>query len=305
MKRIYYWLAGLIIIASWIGNSVYYYSMQLPEPMFLKHYIEVSDTQGDRFELRFLENLHETKQINHVTIKDFPHAKVYSPISYDNYTHQRIGRVTFEVRQSQSLSEPLTINSVQVHYNDGTEQTMNIGEIRIYPKNIVYNSNLEKSPIHHTSGGSSNNNSGYSSLYTSEPIQLTNISSTYLSQYAPWLEIYVASQNSLGFSMLGIKQNTPNEDVYSRAFTMDGIRLEELKLPFKMDTNQSLKVSHQFVFPENNSVQESFSITQMYLRLSYMDNNNKEWTSNTIISYIPNLSNSDVRSIVKMRRDMP
>jgi hypothetical protein len=304
MKQIYYWLAGLIILVSWIGNGLYYHSMQLPEPLFLKHYIEVSDAPGDRFELRFLENLNETRQINQITIEKLPHVKVYSPISYDNYTHQRLGRVIFEIRQSKSLSEPLIINSIQAHYNDGTEQTMDIGEIRVYPKNTVPNDNPENLPIHHSSGGSSNNNSGYSSLYTLEPLQLTNITSTYLSRYAPWLEIYVASQNSLGFSMLGVKQNNPNE-IHSSPFTMDGIRLEEMKFPFKLDTKQSLKVSHQFVFPENNSVQESFSITQMYLWLTYMDNNNKEWTSRTFISYTPNLSNSDVRSIVKMRRDMP
>src|SRR5690554_5393420 len=96
MKGRFFWVALSLIGVSWIVNSMYAYSKQLDEPIFLDHYIDMTYQDNLYVTFFYLTNRNDTSIISSMNAGDL---RAYPEQSYgffnetnQIYNHQDFGR---------------------------------------------------------------------------------------------------------------------------------------------------------------------------------------------------------------------
>ncbi len=123
----------LLVVGSWVGNVMYFQSMQLAEPLFLKHEISIRSIQGELIELHFLENNNADKKIINVQAEELPQLR-FAVDERSRYQYQTLMRAAAEwmpAEAGQQIAAPLTIKEITVFYNKGQPRKVPIGEINV------------------------------------------------------------------------------------------------------------------------------------------------------------------------------
>jgi hypothetical protein len=197
LKNIIIWPAVLLlIVGSWGGNIWYYQSMQLAEPLLLKHYITINGGQGEMIDLFFLENKNAAKKIMSIQVEELPQLR-FNIYEKNNYTHQLLMQASAEWKPDevqQHSNVPITIREVTVYYNKGQPRKIPIGEIK-----VVWNTGEEL--LESTSGSSSSNGTGSYAVKITKPVTLEKVDYIYSDKLKPWFKLVLLGQsvNSLNY----------------------------------------------------------------------------------------------------------
>ncbi len=183
-------LLGLLLIAaSWIGNLLYYQSMQLKEPVFLRHYSELDAAAHEFVTLLYLENNHAKKKVTNIIIEEMPQLR-FDMHEWRRYTHQTLMRATAEfdpeyVRDKQK--DRITVRELTVLYSDGTSKTVPIGE-------LAFDFHERSRVLSSLSSGSSSSGSGFITARAEQELALLAIDCSFQDKMAPLLEISLNDQ---------------------------------------------------------------------------------------------------------------
>ncbi|MFD0959653.1 hypothetical protein [Paenibacillus chungangensis] len=204
---------ALLIAGSWIGNLMYYKSMQLKEPLFLKHYITVGNVGGEMIGIRYLENSHAKDKIEGIQLAELPHLN-FQMWEKTSYSHQKLMEASATIQPElipDDLPLPLVIRNATVFFDSGRSMEMPIGEIQIVAR--------EDSGILDFRSASSN---GEYKVTLNKSATLEGIDYSYREQLEPWYELMES-----------------------------GVPIDKLDYPVQMSKGQGLSFSHNWSPPDD------------------------------------------------------
>ncbi|WP_252501702.1 hypothetical protein [Sporosarcina sp. Marseille-Q4943] len=196
MRERYFWAVLGLIVISWIANSLYAYSKQLKEPVFLVHYIEAVMGHQSNVTFYYLANKNDQSYINYIVLGDVEglpqHEFIYpeaSPQAVDTSKHQELRSITVELRQLNESDNDRSFNEMQVFYSDGKASTVSIGEVIIHPAG--YFTSDDPIPLKLTSGGGSDDGRSSHSFLATEPLSIQKISTPFSSAFEDQLTVSI------------------------------------------------------------------------------------------------------------------
>ncbi|GAA0134315.1 hypothetical protein YSY43_11550 [Paenibacillus sp. YSY-4.3] len=308
MKRIATVIVFILITGSWVGNLLFYNASQLPEPVFLKHYFEVQGALGQMFELKYLENKAADRRVNGLYIKELPMSSVTIFPDQIQYNHQSMGtaRVQFSEadleeldRNSQSNDEDdsITIQRVLVYYSDGSLEEVDVGEIHVIPDHSVADESSEPDrPVSSSSSGSSSEQLGYTSFQILHPIKLIGVQSRYLDSLSGWL------QAALNSTALEGRYGQEKVEVVFNDYVYTGVPFQNIKFPLSMTAGQSVSAIYKFDHSAKTAPALKLAVYRFMIHLDFEDESGAKYDYPVYIQYDPYLKESDVKDIVKARR---
>lgn len=173
MKQKLFWIGIATILLSYIGNYLYFYSKQLEEPIFLKHYYyrQYYPDFEIEFPIYYITNKSNPLSISHVEI-DGVDASVGSHYGHyywmknsdiyylSEFTHHYLMSASIKIRTyAHSLqleeNETWSFNEMKVYFSNGESMTVDIGEVTI--SNQQYDYNKPESALRMYSSSASNN----------------------------------------------------------------------------------------------------------------------------------------------------
>lgn len=300
----------LIIIASiWVGNISYYLSQQIDEPIFMKHYYEERVSGEYNIKLLYLVNKNRDIDVSWIEIPGISNSRFnINEFPRQRFNHQDLNQITITISEK-DLEVPLgteefIIDEVVVYYTNGKNKKVNIGEIRINK----YEHKNDKL-ITWNSSGSSSNNTGYSMLNINRDMKIIDINTPLLNRLKEFFQVYIdEDQNKL--SNLSEKQKRMEEgkedSAYSHRenndmfFNLDGIVLDDIKFPLKLNKGDKLKLNYSFS-PKNDN-DRSYNYYILNMTITGETSEGIKFNENIRMDYEPYFSNSDIRKIVKERR---
>ncbi|MGM0884574.1 MAG: hypothetical protein ACQEXQ_26490 [Bacillota bacterium] len=253
----------LLIVGSWAGNVWYYQSMQLAEPLFLKHYITVNGNQGEIIDLTFLENKNEAKKVTGIQIEEIPELR-FQIHEKNSYTHQveMMASAEWIPNESQPQSkEPFTIREVTVYYNEGQPQKVPIGEINVeWPK--------VSGLLDFRSGGGSSNGSGSYKVNLTKSVTLEKIDYSYSDKLKPWFELELSGQP-----------------------------VDSLSFPMKLSQGKDLEFTYQWSIPEHEP--DALQVYKSKIILTFRMADGRIIMENLPINHNLYLSDSQLKKLVR------
>jgi hypothetical protein len=290
MNARFFWIALGLIGISWIANSIYAYSKQLDEPIFLDHYIETSIQDTFYLTFYYLTNKNDRTTVTSVSAGEwvgYPHGnhyfgeQVYNDQIFTNHVLRKI-EVQFDtyLPESDHLEE-FSFTEMDVYFSDGKQITAPIGMVKLRPFHY------EESPLKQSSSasGSYYNRAHYSA---SESLTVETITHSFQE---------VIQDNFL------IKVHEPNTPtvprrVYSNLKNdwdeLPAQALKNLALPFHMETNESLSV-YSTIAPDFKSVLE------LQIHISGSTASGKSFSTTNSYFHYPYLEQKDVNEIIKRK----
>lgn len=153
----------LLLLISWIGNILYYNSMQLDKPVFPTFYKTTSIYKGNNIlTIHFIENKGPGKKVQSIRMNEFD-KEASDKLLRAEYKYQSIYEMNFDFTEKdltylQDQNSDLIVNELTVRYDDGTVEEVPIGE-------LVFRADPVRSQeIVTFHGGSSSDGSGYEVL---------------------------------------------------------------------------------------------------------------------------------------------
>ncbi|ANE45184.1 hypothetical protein SY83_01260 [Paenibacillus swuensis] len=178
MNKTFTWLIFAAVFTAWAGNYYVYQSHKLEKPLFLRHYYEMPSASMEHFKLYYLTN-RESKRapIFFVT------ASGLKLTIEQTKTRDEQGRIVLkeayiaaDKEQLKTINNTLSFNNLTAHYNDGTSDSVEIGEMIVHP---VIN---KIPPLESRSGGGSNQGTGYNGFVANRNVTISAVSHSFPSQ---------------------------------------------------------------------------------------------------------------------------
>lgn len=299
---IVYAIVAAMVIGSWIGNIAVYRSNQLPEAGFLRHYIEAADN-GGHFELLYMENRSDPRRIIGAAIDGLPWIRFQPPTEYTRTRYQRIERLLAviqpqEKEPGEKAQEPIVVREVRVYFDDGTSALKDIGEIRLYRQAALPAADratetggeqeagsaraggeanadglalADPRPYTHNFGSSSSDGSGQQSIVVTRPFTVTKVESALLPILGDSFEWELTTAD-------------------------DAVIVP----PYDLETGQSLLMQYRFHLKDDFA--HAADVFQLILQLTYVEPDGQTWTDPMYTTYFPNLTDSQVRALVRSQR---
>lgn len=266
IKAIYGLIAGVILI-SWIGNFSYSQYYKLPNPGFLRHYVEIEAIPFSPIELLYVANNDDERKPVNVQIAELPELR-FDPLQ----VHQELRRQTIYVLRGyiqedamteRTAKEPLRLRTATVYYNDGSARDEEIGEIVVYREAWPLDTSVD-SPITMMSSGNSSSNEGFSTVKAERPVRLEGVTSILLDRLGAAFQYEIETDSS-------------------------GSELGE---------GQSVKLSYRFRL----SQEDRMNVYSLLLRETFVEPNGKKSSTTKIANYLPYPSESEMRAYVREER---
>ncbi|MFS0840858.1 hypothetical protein [Paenibacillus sp. 1P03SA] len=292
----------LLALASWVGNLWVYEKNQLPEPVFLSHFIDLPLERGTSFKLSFLEN-HRGLHIVYVEVPELPHASV-DFLNKNRYTYQNYQSVLIsleqQIQETDPPAAPVQIKQVRAWFNDGSSRMLDIGHVTLTPpaKNTV-----DRSLFEFSSGGTSNQNAGYTLVTTKEDLILTGVESSYTDVSSPRLKLYLDT--------LSLEQEPgyrtslrPGDKVEA-----EGLPVEDISFPLAVKKGNYVRLSYRIedteTEPPESKAAEAYNRIEKAIRLKAQTSDGFKDDMTGFINYESDLRASSIRTIVQARRELP
>ncbi len=290
MNARFFWIALSLIGISWIANSIYAYSKQLDEPIFLDHYIETS--LQDTFYLTFyyLTNKNDRTTVTSVSAGEwvgYPHGyhvfgeQVYNDQIFANHVLRKI-EVQFDTYLPESDHfEEFSFTEMDVYFSDGKQITAPIGMVKLRPFHY------EESPLTQSSStsGSYYNLAHYSAT---EPLTVDAITSSFQEAIQDnfLLKVHAPSTPSVTKRVYNDSQNDWDD--------LPALDLKDITLPFNMKTKDFLSV-YSTIAPDFKAVLE------LQIQISGSTAPGKSFSTTDTYFYYPYLEQKDVNEIIKRK----
>ncbi len=276
--RTVYLIAAALIVGSWLANYGYYRYYRLPEPGFLRHYIETTYTPSVAFDLLYAANKDDRRKPVSVKAEGLEALQFY-PVQ----VHQELSRQTIyilrgyfdENRMSERPEEePLRLNSITVYYSDGSMSEENVGEIIVYRPAWPPDSSKEP-PVRMSSAGSSSDRGGRVVVSVNRPATLSEVSSA-------WLE-------KLGDSFRYELETTAAQSP----------RSSDASPPLDLSEGQAVTLKYRFHLKETA---EALSVYNVQLREIYEEPGSEPYDYIVFANYTPYPTDAQMRAYVRETR---
>ncbi|WP_342508093.1 hypothetical protein [Sporosarcina sp. FSL K6-2383] len=295
MKGHFFWVALSLIGISWMANSLYAYSKQLDEPIFLDHYIDMA--YQDHLYVRFfyLTNKNDTSVINSMNAGDLSAYPEQSNGFFNNthqiYNHQDFGRYVLrsvDVEFYNPYGDQLDYETTEmdVVFSDGRVVTTPIGHLMTHPLH------LNTRPLEQTSSGSNNHNFSQSYYRALEPLTIHSVEHSF--------------KDDLQDDFF-IKMNRPKTPLDSKAAEADfldsmdqewndlpGLNLRNVAFPIQL--NEHDRISIHSKFPTNST-----KVLNVNIYMKGTTESGKDFTTTSGIFTQPYLEKQDVKAIIKAK----
>ncbi|SDX05225.1 hypothetical protein [Paenibacillus sp. CF384] len=135
MRKHWIWLLALAVAASWVGNVWFYESQKVDKPIFLKHYYEMPESLLQHMRLYYLTNKDSSREPYQVELADGIMLHVEHIETRDEKGRLQLREAVLSPSSIAigQLKEQLTVDQFRVYYNDGFEDTVEIGKLIIHP----------------------------------------------------------------------------------------------------------------------------------------------------------------------------
>lgn len=271
VKAVYGIIAGLILV-SWLGNYAYYRSYRLPEPGFLRHYIETTEVPGAAFDLMYVANNDDKRQPYNVQIDELPELR-FDPLQ----VHQKMQRQTIYILRGyydadrmtdRKAAEPLRLHTARVFYSDGSVKEEDVGDIVVYREDWPMDHSAE-APVSMMSSGASSNNDGFATVRAVRPVRLTGVTSAWLEKLG----------DALQFEL------NPNPAAY----------------PLELNKGELLKLDYRFQPPRQGA--DALDVYSVQLKEHFEEPNGEKYEYIVFANDPPRPSEAEMRAYVReMRR---
>lgn len=254
----------ILITGSWIGNIGYYMSMQLEEPLFLKHYITVGNVGGESITIRYLENIHVKDKISYIQLEEMPHLH-FQKWARTSYSHQKLMEASASLkwdRMPEDLQLPLVIRSAKIIFDSGRSMEVPIGEIQIVAR--------ENNGVLDLISASSN---GDYRVSLEKSATLESIDFTHREQLEPWYQL--------------MESDVP---------------VDELDFPMRMSKGDGLSFSHNWSPPDD--AEAAYAQFQARIVLDFTLENGSRIVEHLPINMNQRLSDEQVRRLVRSGGDI-
>lgn len=138
---------GLIIVLLFLIISIFFYiRFFLDEPVFLKHYYDLTIRENMRMNLHFITNSSDNRRISRIEFTQLPDDFAYIELDYftninengylrsqkfKHYNYNEISLLIHALGDNES-EESVVLDKAVVHYSDGKSQEADIGKIILH-----------------------------------------------------------------------------------------------------------------------------------------------------------------------------
>ncbi len=254
-----------VIILVWVGNLIFFYSQQLAQPIFFRHYYALNVYNDVNFSLYYLANRSLDKEISYIEIPGLeisPRQEVYKENEYSHHLLKQIN-VTVErgELEKQLAQGDFKFNEIIAHLSSGETITLPVGEINFQWIDT-------KSPLSNQVVKSSTSNEGYTLWRAESAVKVKAMTYRFKELLGDHLEI------------------TLNK-----------------KLPLQLEQGDTLKVNYRFLFDDDNVVAaKSYYHIDPLLEVE-TGNDGTLTVTGEHLTYMPYFTNADIRKFVKQKGD--
>ena len=295
VKGRFFWVALGLIGVSWIVNSMYAYSKQLDEPIFLDHYIDMTYQDNLYVTFFYLTNKNDTSVISSMNAGDL---RAYPEQSFgffngtnQIYNHQDFGRyvlrsvnVTFYNPYGDQLDYSAT--EMDVVFSDGRVLTAPIGYIMTRP------SNVDTRPLEFTSGGSSNDNSGQEYYRALEPLTIEAVEHSFKNFLQDDFSIKLNTPKTpLDSKVTGA---TLPDSMNSEWNDIPGLDLGNVSFPIHLKEHDRISIHRKL--PTNLT-----KVLNVNIYMKGTTESGKAFTTTTGVITQPYLEKNDVKKIIEKK----
>jgi len=295
VKGRFFWVALGLIGASWILNSMYAYSKQLDEPIFLDHYMDVVYQEHLYMTFYYLTNKNDTSSIvsmNAGDVRAYPTEQTYGwnginqIANRQTFNHYVLRSVNVEFYNPYGTRLDESFTEMDVVFSDGRVVTVPIGHVMMQPPN------MEESPLEYTSSGSSSNNFNQSYYRALEPLTIEAIESPFHDELQ---------------GDFAIKINTPKNPFESRASDLAfqdamsrewndirGLDVKDVSFPIHLKERDTFRVHSKF--PTNST-----KVLNMNIHISGTTESGEAFSTTTGIITQPYLEQQTVHELIKAK----
>lgn len=193
-KYISYGLIFLLLL--WSANVIYYKSKVIKEPLFLKHYYDVTEGMNN-FQLYYIQNLNSQSKIISIIFPEIGNQNV-NFTETDGNTDRRyyvLKNITVNIYNGDVNNIPYyyknkVITKAQIRFTDGKIMNVNVGRIYIYSDEIK-RGNLEGQNQSSSINNTGSENTGYDTFKADKDLNITGINSKFDKEIKDILQINV------------------------------------------------------------------------------------------------------------------
>nr|WP_106783131.1 hypothetical protein [Lysinibacillus timonensis] len=258
MKERYLWIGLTIIIFSWVGNSLYFQSKQLKQPIFLDHYYETYVHEGMYLEFFYLSNKQEPLEVSRATVDDvavYPtssgywnwpdtsnSAKVIQEFAHHNLMSVTLQFPTHDLPIKEGSNDIWSFDHLEFTFTNGQTIVADLGEVKVYGK---WPNSGEIDSRYGSTGGSGAEHEDISVI--TEPLQIESIQIPFAKEIAKDALVKVTVNKEV------VEDVTEREhpvklynDSVELLWDEDGFAKNDTLFPLDMNRNHSMKVTTQF-----------------------------------------------------------
>ena len=297
MKARFFWIALGLVGISWIANSIYAYSKQLDEPIFLDHYINVELRDHLSVTLYYLTNKNDSSVVSSVAARDvsgypeeqyFSDGQIQNRQTFNNHVLRSV-TVNFNSYQLEQKTDTkgYSFTEMDVFFTDGKKVIAPIGIVTIRP------TSTERTPLEQVRSGASNyyQNSRYRAT---EPLTIETIKDSFQEVLRESSLIKIDSPNTLSVSEpIDVEVFSPLEKEWA---TLPGLDSRNVQFPFVIKKGEKLNMY--------NSINPNFhAVLESTILISGTTEAGKTFSTTVGFIHQPYLEQKDVNDIIKEKTE--
>jgi len=214
----------VLIVLIWTANLVYFETQQLSEPLVLNSYYELHLREIVTFDIYYLMNKGDDNRLIQVILPEGRSLRVDSDNTESTYTHHNLKRASVIMNKDdiEGLLDDgdYSFTDVELKFSNGEKVNTEIGEIIIHQGQ---EDDLDDSPLQFSSGGSSNNNMGFTILSVKKPVVIHSLNYQWQEELKDFLQIYInTSQETLAEIADVQRSNVSPDKLHTKLFSMEG-----------------------------------------------------------------------------------
>ncbi|MEK5040189.1 hypothetical protein [Sporosarcina sp. FSL K6-3457] len=295
MKGRFFWVALGLIGVSWVVNSMYAYSKQLDEPIFLDHYIDMVYQDHYYMTFYYLTNKNDTSSIVSMNAGDsraYPTEQSYGWNGVDRidnrqtFNHYVLRSVNVEFYNPYGDRLEDSFTEMDVVFSDGRVVTAPIGRIMTHP------STIDTRPLEHTSSGSSSDNTGQNYYRTLEPLTIEAVEYSFQDDLQDDLSIKL-------HTLKGQLKSKATEAAFSDLMDSEwndlpGTDLENVIFPFHLKENDRISIHSKL--PTTST-----KVLNVTIYISGTTESGTDFTTTSGIITQPYLEKQDVAELIEAK----
>lgn len=270
----------ILLLLSWAGNTVYFASQRLDEPIVLQHFYELPLSDDYYFEIHYITNKNNPADLTFVEFPeleelDFQHLIRRHGQVWDkqNFSHHSIKSIGFYIHAEDIVTDKhddIVITEMRTFMPSGEAKTYSIGEIKLYSD--------ERGLFEMHSSGGSNDHTGFDMVRATESLTVDELKMPFLDKLENGIQLWMNKEELL------IKDTQIDSEFFPKVLKEGD--LIELEHRFRFTEVDPNRLHHYYIAP--TLVGETVD--------------GKEFEHPLSIQYSPYISKKELKEIIELSR---